>query len=743
MARTSILRCLSLCILLLAPEAKATMAQTSLRSAILRSQLTYSTAAQTLASSVCSGIMTVVTKNSAGVIANVSSNLTVNLNSSAGSLTFYSDSACTTVITNITVASGTSSTSFYFVDTLAGSPLITISATAYDSASQTETISSNGFVWTGGGVNAFWSTGTNWSGGAAPNAATAVAVFDGTCSSNCSPTISATISSGKLGGVRITSAYSGIITQSSGSAITVGASGWSQLGGSFIGSSGGDAITVNGVFAVSSGASFTSTTGILEAITNFTITGTFTPNNGTVQFGGASTTNSGTITPSSITYYNVSFDGEYTPTWNLGGNTMTIAGTLFLDGTGGSGDTYETEINNGTLVALGNVTVLNNGAIGTVTLQVSGSANQTITGVSTGTIPNLVIASTGGTVSLSGTLVFLANFTYQSGTVNAGTSSVDFGLASVESTQSITPGGISLYNVGFSGEYSSTFNLNSGTMTVTGTLLLSGGGSQQAVINSGTFVVQGNVTSQGYGAKGTAVIEIAGSGNQTITGTGTTAYFPSLTIASTGGTVTLSGTPILYGTSYTYSSGTVNTGTSTLQFGDSNYNATMSVTPGPVTYNNVALILEYTPSVFNLNGGTMNIAGNIIIGSTSGAINNGNLALKGNLSTSSNGMTGTATIQFVGSSTQSVTVGSGASLPSGAVTVNNSSSTLTLASAVSWNSVGQSLTLTAGAINMAGYALTLKALSLNSNTLTKNAGVLTVAGTVAGTGSLFGGTVAP
>jgi hypothetical protein len=62
---------------------------------------------------------------------------------------------------------------------------------------------------------------------------------------------------------------------------------------------------------------------------------------------------------------------------------------------------------------------------------------------------------------------------------------------------------------------------------------------------------------------------------------------------------------------------------------------------------------------------------------------------------------------------------------------------LTLASAVLINGAGQNLTLTAGNLNMNGYALTV------GNTMTKAAGVLTVNGTVVGTGALYGGTVVP
>ncbi len=89
-----------------------------------------------------------------------------------------------------------------------------------------------------------------------------------------------------------------------------------------------------------------------------------------------------------------------------------------------------------------------------------------------------------------------------------------------------------------------------------------------------------------------------------------------------------------------------------------------------------------------------------------------------------------------------MTTSGSAIYPGTTITVNNASSVLTLGSSIALGA-SQGINVTAGSVNMAGYALTAKSLSLNGNTLTKNAGTLTVNGTVVGTGSLYGGTVNP
>lgn len=126
--------------------------------------LKYTTVTQSVYAGNCSGVVTVGTYHPNGVLTNVSSTLTVNLNG-ATTTTFYSDSSCINPISNFTIASGSSSGSFYFSDTSTSAITLTASAIHYKSALQSETISTNPYVWTGGGGNSSWSTAANWSGG--------------------------------------------------------------------------------------------------------------------------------------------------------------------------------------------------------------------------------------------------------------------------------------------------------------------------------------------------------------------------------------------------------------------------------------------------------------------------------------------------------------------------------------------------------------------------------------------------
>ena len=66
--------------------------------------------------------------------------MTVNLSSSSGTGVFAASSGSTQAITSMTIPANQSSISFYYGDTTAGSPTITVSSTNLQPASQTETI---------------------------------------------------------------------------------------------------------------------------------------------------------------------------------------------------------------------------------------------------------------------------------------------------------------------------------------------------------------------------------------------------------------------------------------------------------------------------------------------------------------------------------------------------------------------------------------------------------------------------
>lgn len=133
-------------------------------------------------------------------------------------------------------------------------------------------------TWTGLGATNNWNDTANWSGGVVPGAAD-VASFDGTSSKNATMNVAVNVL-----GVSIGPAYGGTITQAAGIAATFGATGWTQSGGTFVGSTA--AFTVNGPFVISAG-SYSATTATLSVSGTFSDTGgAFNAGTGTVSFGG-------------------------------------------------------------------------------------------------------------------------------------------------------------------------------------------------------------------------------------------------------------------------------------------------------------------------------------------------------------------------------------------------------------------------------------------------------------------------
>lgn len=114
------------------------------------SKLVFTSTAATVTAGVCSSALTVQSRDSSDNPSNVTS--TETLTSSASPSTgasFYTDSTCTTAVTgsNLTIPIGSNSASFFFKDTVAGSPVITVTGigafstgTGANAATQTETV---------------------------------------------------------------------------------------------------------------------------------------------------------------------------------------------------------------------------------------------------------------------------------------------------------------------------------------------------------------------------------------------------------------------------------------------------------------------------------------------------------------------------------------------------------------------------------------------------------------------------
>lgn len=158
-----------------------------------------------------------------------------------------------------------------------------------------------------------------------------------------------------------------------------------------------------------------------------------------------------------------------------------------------------------------------------------GSSNQTVTGSSGNSISKLEIASTGGTVSLSGSINVLNNLTYTSGTVDAGASTLVLGSNGTGAV-AVNTGSVLFNDVTVAVQFSGT--------SITGTLYVGGnlsiGGNNN--VNGGTLAVAGNLSSS---QSGTSQILFNGTGTQTVSGT----TFPAgnVTVNKPSGSVVLSG----------------------------------------------------------------------------------------------------------------------------------------------------------------------------------------------------------
>jgi fibronectin-binding autotransporter adhesin len=701
----------------------------------------------------------------------------------------------------------------------------TLTAGSYSILGQISCGTGSGITWTGLAGDNLWSTAGNWTNNTIPGASD-IALFNSACSfANCNAQIDLNLS---VKGIQLMSSYLGTLTQNTTRTLTFGTSGFIQAGGTFAG--GDSAITANGSVSFT-GGTFTSTSGVftLDA-TAFTVSGspTYNHNNGKFRF--ASTGSIPTITPGSFQFYDVDIGNGTAATYSTISGTLTILNNLTVNlltsccsGT----------IVGGTIQAKGNVTFSGNGNGGSTTLVISGSANQTVTGASTATIPHFQIASTGGTVTLAGTLRFGGNFTHTSGTVDAGTSianfrgsgtitttaslgfyDVLFGGPSVTSaftvsgtvlvnnaltfefgtsccgsivaggtiqakgnvtyigngnggstnltlsgsgnqtltsvvtsqinnltiastggtvtfsgslrtssnftytsgtvdaststvifyqTGTITPGSISFNTVNFGYGYPN-YHIISGTVTVLGALTIDYGVSCcSSVINSGTIEAFGNVTFQGTANGGTTTVIVKGSGNQTVSGVATT-YTPNLTIASTGGSVTLSGT-IRPNGNYTWTSGTVVPGTSVLSFVGTNTHVF-----GAFTYNDVTFTGSNATS--NLSSGTLNVNGTLTFTDTNssppGSINSGTINAAGNVVFASFGKLGTATLNYTGTTSNTLTIGSSSStLSTTHIVSKTGGGQLSLVANTSYSTAGRDFSVTSGTLNLAGYDFTV------------------------------------
>lgn len=426
---------------------------------------------------------------------------------------------------------------------------------------------------------------------------------------------------------------------------------------------------------------------------------TFSTNGGTVQFAltrtASNNTTANVVVPVGFEFDNVevtaNVEGSGWTARVTSASTLVVAGNLVFGGNRNDANWH----------VRGNVSLTGsapNSGTGSITL--NGNTNQTLTGVSTAKSSNLIIASTGGVVTLAGTIILYANLTHSLGVVDPGTSTVIFGAFSA--TRSISPGTMSFNNVIFQG-YTGTFNIT-GTVDVVGSTEIVGTSSSPPLaMNGGTVLGRGSISFNSNGASGTTVVKAGGSADQTVLG-GVSASVPALAIDSSGGTVTLSGT-LNIARGYEHINGVVNAGSSTIIFKANG--ATMAIVPGATLFNNVTF--NGYVATFNLSGtlatsGTMNLAS--LSSSPAQSINTGTLNPQGALTFTNSGSAGTAPITFSGLTASAYTIGTSTQRPTGLVTADKSGgAAVNLASDVSLIGGGQDLLLNQGVLNLSGFDL--------------------------------------
>lgn len=261
----------------------------------------------------------------------------------------------------------------------------------------------------------------------------------------------------------------------------------------------------------------------------------------------------------------------------------------------------------------------------------------------------------------------------------------------------------------------------------------------------GSIIVNGdiNLSNFGTGAAGngasTTIFTVAGSGAQKITGTG--GLLPPTVINKPSGILTLSGTMSIV-TDFTYSAGTVNSGTSTvLIYGAINDYQSVNIY-GSFVFNNLIFQNSFRTAINLANGTTLTVNGLLGLSSDSPgyspAINGGAIAALGNISVAAAGATGTTPITFSGAANQTFT-SLGGSIPGTVVTLNKSAGTVSLASNMLLSAT-QALTITNGTLaqGSSNYALQAGAISVGISGFWTNTGTggVTLGGNVSNAGSI-------
>ncbi|MDA8746384.1 Ig-like domain-containing protein, partial [Rubripirellula amarantea] len=569
------------------------------------------------------------------------------------------------------------------------------------------------FTWDGGGASNDWSDADNWDHDLVPEADDIV-VFDIT--STKASTVDASFV-GAIAQITVTADYTNTITQARDLNVTGNmnfqGTTWNAFGatldvdGDFtvtdLRSGGGD-LFFGGNYTHTGGANNFSgtwtfdstdaqtidvarTIGSVDFASDSTITlasdlsvsGDLTHSSGSVDFAGHEVIISGTgnqaIDASGLTFDDFRFD-------NASG-TITITGGLDVDGD--LTYTNAATINGAGIFASGNVVTTDAAISGTSLLTLDGTTDQQIsTGGGTGELGNLAINKASGTVELLNDIELGGNFTHTSGGFDAGGNTVEF----QGHNTTITAGTATFDNVILNSTVSGTRNIV-GTLDVDGDFTLLSAGS----LNGGQITVAGNMTFTDTLYSGATMIVANGTGNQSISAGAAGAKVEHLTINKASGTLTF-GTDLIIAGSLTHTAGNVADVTHTITFG----NNSGTINASGINFGDVVFDSNYNKNIV----GVLNVDGNLTITSVI-AINNGELRVAGNVTSTDTTVGGDATLTLVGTGDQTI---SGDDLAGGDITIDKASGTVILADALVLDGTNQDLNVIAGSLDMNGQTIT-------------------------------------
>lgn len=533
-------------------------------------------------------------------------------------------------------------------------------------------------VWDGGGATTNWSEAANWTGDVPPNLNDLV-TFDGTSVKNV--TIDAGGPQGahvNIGILQIRPGYTGTITQAPGVNVRITVDfNQSEPSSTFVGGSGH--LDVDQNFFLS-GGTFTAPTGTLFVGASFSHTaGSFFHNDGTVVFDDFF----GNIgVPSTETFNNLTFNAFNQNKTIVNNGRLIVLGTLSLMDGG---------IIAGTVDAQGGMVHQASFDGGSTTLRIVELATRIITLSAGGNLPNVVVNAPNVTIKTSGAgTINVANFTLQAGTVEQGGVAFSFFSA----TSFAQSGG--------------TYAGGSGSMT----------GLFRFTLSGGTFLhASGSLT----------VNDLFAITNGTFTG-GSGDIDVNQAFTLSGGTFTSTSGRLFLGHDFTHTAG-----------GSFLHNG------GTVVFDNFPFSTIDVAGTETFHGLTFNTTRNIAGGDTlialgpltlvDGSVAVGTLAPHGNVTIASSFDGGSARVTFSGAGFQTVT-NLGGMNPSGTWTVNKSGGAVTLASHLALGTT-QALNITSGIFELgSSFNLTAGAVTIGAAGILRNFGNgdLTLGGNLANNG---------